>query len=317
VAADRDRKLRLGVVGTMAEPYSSELVARFPRIEAVPAGEGQLDAVVMWQLDARAVVDAVAGSRGVRWVHLRWAGVPAEVLEGLREHSAVLTNGSGAHGLAVAEYVALVVLAHYKGLRQLYGAQERSEWLGSYKLRELRGSSIGIVGLGDLGLSIARVLRGFGVRLRGLRRSALPCIEVDEVFQTADLPAFLDGLEVLVVAAPLTTDTRGLIGANELAALRPGALLVNVGRALVVDQTAMVQALQSGQLGGAALDVFEREPLPEESPLWRMPNVFLSPHCCDATPQSLERGLDLFLDNVGRFTRGEPLRNVVDRDAGY
>jgi phosphoglycerate dehydrogenase-like enzyme len=310
-------KPRLGVVGTMDGPYLSEMVARFPVIEIVPAGDGDLDALLMWQLDAAAVVDAVARHPGLRWVHLRWAGVPAAVLEAMRTHPAVLTNGSGAHGLAVAEYVAGVILAHYKGFRALYAAHDRAEWLVDFRLRELRGACVGIVGLGDLGGSIARVMRGFGVRLRGLRRSEALCADVDELFQPPSLAAFLDGLDVLVVAAPLTAETHGLIGADELARLRPGAMLVNVGRALVVDQPAMISALRSGQLGGAALDVFEAEPLPSDSPLWQMGNVFISPHCCDATPRSLERGFELLLDNLGRFGRGEPLRNVVDRAAGY
>jgi phosphoglycerate dehydrogenase-like enzyme len=310
-------KTRLGLVGDFASPYTEELARRYPTVELVPAADGDLDAMVLWEPDARAVQDGVARNQDLRWVHLRWAGVPAAVVKALTGHPAVLTNGSGAHGLAVAEYVAGVVLAHYKGFFEMRAAQQRSEWLPGFKLRELRGSLVGIVGLGDLGLNIARVLRGFGVRLRGLRRTRGNSPEVDELFQAAQMAAFLDGLDVLVVAAPLTAETHGMIGAEQLASLPRGALLVNVGRALVVDQDAMLAALQRGHLGGAALDVFETEPLPPDSPLWQMPNVFVSPHCCDASPQSLERGLELFLDNVGRFLRGEPLANVVDRDAGY
>lgn len=310
-------KTRLGVVGNMTAPYSTELAHRFPGVCTVVPGEGDLDALVMWELDAQAVADAVAANAALRWVHLRWAGVPRQVLEALDGRDVVLTNGSGAHGLAVAEYVAGVVIAHYKGFFEMHEAQARSEWLAGFTLRELRGSTVGILGLGDLGLSIARVLRGFGVRLRGLRRSPGICVEVDELFQPNALHEFLRGLDVLVVAAPLTRATEGLIGAAELAALTRGALLVNVGRALVVQQNAMLDALLGGQLGGAALDVFEEEPLAADSPLWQMPTVFISPHCCDATPQSLERGLAIFLDNLERFVRGQALENVVDRAAGY
>jgi phosphoglycerate dehydrogenase-like enzyme len=308
-------KTRLGVVGLFGDPYATELTRRFPVVRVVDPNA--CDALVVWDLDVPAVVRAIERQPELAWVHMRWAGVPAAVLGALDGRPAVLTNGSGAHGLAVAEYVAGVILAHYKGLPEMYTAQQRSEWLPGFQLRELRGSTVGILGLGDLGLSIARALRGFGVRLRGLRRSAAACPEVDQLFQPGALGAFLDGLDVLVVAAPLTRDTEGLIGTLELARLAKGALLVNVGRALVVDQDAMLAALRSGQLGGVALDVFETEPLPRESPLWQTSNVFISPHCCDATPQSLERGLALFLDNVGRFLSGEPLRNVVDRAAGY
>jgi len=310
-------KTRFGFVGALGEQYGAQLAARYPGVEAVPAVEGDFPALVVWDLDVAATIRAIEQQPSLTWVHLRWAGVPAAVIEALRDRQAVLTNGSGAHGLAVAEYVTMVVLAHYKGFSEMHAAQQRSEWLPDFKLRELRGSTVGILGLGDLGLNVARVLRAFGVRLRGLRRSAEACPEVDELYQPAALAAFLDGLDVLVAAAPLTAETHGLIGGAELARLRPGALLVNVGRAAVVRQEAMLEALRQGQLGGAALDVFVEEPLPAESPLWRMPGVFISPHCCDASPQSLERGLELFLDNVGRFLDGQPLRNVVDRATGY
>jgi phosphoglycerate dehydrogenase-like enzyme len=141
--------------------------------------------------------------------------------------------------------------------------------------------------------------------------------EVDQVFQPAQLGEFLDGLDVLVIAAPLTSATRGLIGGSELGRLKRGALLVNVGRAEIVDYGAMLEALESGQLGGAALDVFEPEPLPSDSPLWQMPNVIISPHCADSTPEAPLRSLDIFLENLGRFVRGDALRNVVDRGEGY
>src|SRR5262249_12681681 len=118
-------------------------------------------------------------------------------------------------------------------------------------------------------------------------------------------------------AAPLTSGTRQLIGPAELALLPPGAFLVNVGRGELVDESALIDALGSGHLAGAALDVFQTEPLPADSPLWRLPNVFVSPHCADNTPQSLERAMAIFLDNLDRFRRGAPLRNVVDRTLGY
>jgi phosphoglycerate dehydrogenase-like enzyme len=228
----------------------------------------------------------------------------------------MVTNGSGAHGPAIAEYVLGVILAHFKQLHRMRAAQLNAEWQ-PLPMRELGGSRVGVIGLGDLGSSTARLLRACGAKVRGLRRSGAVCQDVDELFGPQQLHAFLDGLEVLVVAAPLTRHTQGLIGAAELAQLAPGALLVNVGRGLIVDQAALLAALESGQLGGAALDVFPIEPLPADSPLWRMPGVFVSPHCADASPQSLDRGFLILLDNLERFARGRPLRNVVDRQQGY
>jgi phosphoglycerate dehydrogenase-like enzyme len=306
--------MHLGVVGRLPEPYAAEIARRFPDVRVT---DERLDALVVWELDVEATVQAVEQHPRLGWVHMRWAGVPGQILKALGERPIPLTNGSGAHGMAIGEYVVGVVMNHYKRFHEMRAAQLRSEWIPEFKIRELRGQSVGIIGLGDLGLSIARVLRPFGVHLRGLRRSAALTPEVDELFEPSRVRDFVQALDVLVVAAPLTRETRDLIGATELAALAPGALLVNVGRAAIVDQAAMVEALRSGQLGGAALDVFLEEPLETDSPLWQMPQVFISPHCADASPQSLERGLELFLANLGRFQRGEPLHHVVDRAAGY
>jgi phosphoglycerate dehydrogenase-like enzyme len=311
------RTVRLGVLGELHAEYLAQLAERCPGALVRPADNADIDALVVWDLDVDVTVNLIERHPRLEWVHLRWAGVPHEVIEALRDRALPLTNGSGAHGLAIGEYVVGVILAHYKGFRRMYSAQLQSAWLPGFRIRELRGQRVGIVGMGDLGGSIARVLRPFGVWLRGLRRSDAGVADVDELYQPARLDAFLDGLDVLIVAAPLTPETQGLLGAAQLARLARGALLVNVGRAAIVDQVAMLAALGSGQLGGAALDVFLSEPLATDSPLWHTPNVFISPHCADASPQSLERGLDLFLDNVGRFQRGEPLRNLVDRAAGY
>lgn len=306
--------MQLGVVGRLPEPYAAEIARRFPDVQVT---DRDLDALVVWELDVAETVRMVEQHPRLGWVHMRWAGVPGQILKALGERPIPLTNGSGAHGVAIGEYVVGVVMNHYKRFHEMRGAQLRSTWLPEFKIRELRGQTVGIVGLGDLGLSIARVLRPFGVQLRGLRRSPAPAPEVDELYEPSRVGEFVQGLDVLVVAAPLTAETRGLIGARELAELERGALLVNVGRAAIVDQAAMLEALQSGQLGGAALDVFLEEPLEAESPLWQMPQVFISPHCADASPQSLERGLELFLANLRRFKNGEPLHHVVDRTAGY
>jgi len=305
----------MGVLGEMPTDYAAELHRRFDCL-ALTGVDDAFDALVVWELDVPALVKLVEQHRALKWLHLRWAGVPRPVLQVVSEQT-LLTNGSGAHGPAIAEYVIGVMMAHYKGLFAMRSAQERGEWLREFRLRELRGQSVGIIGLGDLGLSIARVLRGFGVRLRGLRRSASPCPDVDELFETSQLHDFVRGLDVLIVAAPLTPATNGLIGAAELACVQRGALLVNVGRAAIVDEGAMLDALGTGQLGGAALDVFLSEPLPADSPLWQLSNVFISPHCADASPESRERGFHILLDNIQRFLSGQSLRNVVDRTAGY
>jgi phosphoglycerate dehydrogenase-like enzyme len=247
---------------------------------------------------------------------MRGAGVPNDLLATLRPYPTVLTNGSGAFGRPVAEYVVGAILAFYKRLANMSALQARHEW-ADLTLRELGGRTVGIIGLGDLGATVARLLRPFDVRLLGLRRGGEPSPAVDQVFGPDALLAFLAQLDVLVIAAPLTADTRGLVGEPELAALPRGAFLVNVGRGPIMDEAALVDALRSGHLGGAALEVFSHEPLDPASPLWDLPNVAIAPHCADHTEESNQRALALFLDNLGRFRRGEPLRNVVDVTKGY
>jgi phosphoglycerate dehydrogenase-like enzyme len=308
--------MRLGLVGQLPDAYARRLLERFPQVEIAEA-DGTLDAVLFWGRPLERVVEIVSGQPDLGWVHQRAAGVQPKLLEALRGHPTLLTRGSGAQGPAIGEYVAAAVLAFYKNLPGLFRLQQRCAWADDFAFRELAGQTVGILGLGSAGTSTARVLRGFGVHLRGLRRTGAPAAEVDRVYVPSELGEFLDGLNVLVIAAPLTAATERLIGAAELASLRPGALLVNVGRGPIVDELAMLAALESGQLGGAALDVFDAEPLPPESPLWRMPNVIISPHCADSTPESPERSLDIFMDNLARFLRGEALLNVVNREEGY
>jgi phosphoglycerate dehydrogenase-like enzyme len=169
-----------------------------------------------------------------------------------------------------------------------------------------------ILGLGDLGRAIARVLRPFGAHVIGVRRSAEPVPEVDRTLPVSALREALPAANILIIAASLTADTRGLIGAPELALLPRGSYVVNVARGGLLDEAALIAALQSGHLAGAALDVFEREPLPPESPLWSMPNVIVTPHAAAHTEATDDRAVDLFAANLRRFLDGEPLVNRLE-----
>jgi phosphoglycerate dehydrogenase-like enzyme len=306
---------RLRVLGDTDAQRAARL--RQAGVELVASDTEPIDAAFGWGPDVAGVLALLARHPTLPWVHLRWAGIPRALLDGLAPYpSTVLTNGSGAHGPAMAETVVGMILAHYKAHSALRAAQARAEW-APQPMQELRGRTAGVIGLGDLGGSIARALAALGVHVLGLRRVPRSTPHVERVFAPDELDQLLARVDVLVIAAPLTSTTRQLIGRAELARLPRGALLVNVGRGELVDEVAMVEALSSGQLGGAALDVFETEPLPADSPLWRLPNVFVSPHCADNTPQSLERAMAIFLDNLDRFRRGASLRNVVDRELGY
>jgi phosphoglycerate dehydrogenase-like enzyme len=313
--------MRLKVVGPLDETVVRQIETEFPGISVdtvdYQVGEGDVDALLAWEANVNDVVAAIRQCPSLAWVHTNAAGIAPELIAALEGQPAVLTNGSGAQAPAIAEYVVLALLAFAKRFKELSRLQDRAQWVPGFRIGELRGQTIGIIGLGDVGMAIARLLRPFGVRLLGVRRRPTAVPEIDEVFAPADLDRFLAQIDALVIAAPLTAETRGMIGARELARLRPGAILINVARGAIVDEEAMIAALVSGHLGGAALDVFAEEPLPPSSPLWALPNVIISPHCCDVTQETDDRGLELFLDNLRRYVGGQPLSNVVDRKIGY
>jgi len=186
-------------------------------------------------------------------------------------------------------------------------------------IREFRGSRVAVLGLGPIGATVARYAAALGATVRGLRRHppAQPPPPYDAVVGLEGLGALLTWADFVVLAVPHTPETDKLIGARELAVMRPDAYLVNVARGSVVDEEALIEALRRGAIAGAGLDVFEEEPLPSSSTLWTLPNVILTPHVAGASPRYFERALELFIENVARFLRREPLRNLVDPALGY
>jgi phosphoglycerate dehydrogenase-like enzyme len=309
------------MVGLFDEEIVRRLQADFADVPVLTGPPGAVDvttdALLAWEANVPDIVGAIRAHRALRWVHDNAAGIPPVLLEALADRETLLTNGSGAQSSAIAEYVVAMLLTFTKRLRELGRFQEQAAWVTGFHPVELRGLTVGIIGLGNAGRAIARLLRPFGVRLLGMRRHPEPVAEVDALYPREEMPRFLAQLDALVIAAPLTGETRGMIGAAQLGQLRSGAYLVNVGRGAIVDEDALIAALRAGHLAGAALDVFTVEPLPRTSPLWALPQVIVSPHYCDQTPQTDERGRDLFFDNLRRYIQGEPLRNVVDRQLGY
>lgn len=306
------------LIRTFGSPtaLTAKIAAAYPRAEIVPDADGRRGhvAALVWSDPAGEIVGFAAENESLRWIHLRSAGIPLDLPGTLRGRSVMLTNGVGTHGAAIAEHVVALLLAHYKRLGSVFAAQRDRRWAVPPGMDELRGKTAGIIGLGDLGRSTARLLTPFGVTVRGLRRSGVPVDEVSATYGPERLAEFLDALDVLIIAAPLTRDTVGMIGSPQLALLRPGAVVVNVGRGPVVNEDALVSAVRGGHIGGALLDVFATEPLPESSPLWSLPGVLITAHCADATEQTDRRCSDLLLDNLRRFRDGRPLRNVVALD---
>jgi phosphoglycerate dehydrogenase-like enzyme len=313
--------MNLRIVGPIQPGQIRQIAQAFPgmslHLEASGSNPQEVDILLAWEAAPDHVASAIRMHPSLRWVHTNAAGIHPTLIEALAERATILTNGTGAQASAIAEYVVAALLTFAKRLRELDRLQGQAQWSFGFKVTELRGMTVGIVGLGNAGRAIARLLRPFGVRLLGVRRHPGAVPEIDGLYARSNLSEFLAQLNALVIAAPLTDETRGMIGRAELAQLPDGAYLINVARGPIVDEDALIAALRSGHLAGAALDVFAEEPLPTTSPFWALPNAIVSPHCCDHTPQTDERGLELFLDNLSRYLCQEPLRNVVDRSLGY
>jgi phosphoglycerate dehydrogenase-like enzyme len=296
-----------------------------PDCDVIPIGpdgevteplEGADVLFLRWGLSPEATRRLLARVPNLRWIHTISAGVDHLLFPELRESDAILTNASGVFNIPIAETVMAYILAVVKRLPEFWAHQREHRW-EKLPLRELRGLTVGIVGLGDIGTEVARLCRAFGMRVLGLRRRPAPSDLADEVLPPDRLQDLLARSDFVVIAVPLTAETRGMIGRAELAAMKPDAWLVNISRGAIVDEEALIEALRAGRIGGACLDVFAEEPLPPESPLWDMPNVIITPHNSWSSPHIEEREIALFLENLRRYVAGEPLLNVVDKQAGY
>ncbi len=242
----------------------------------------------------------------LEWIHVLWAGLDSLLFPALLESRVTLTNGRGVFSRSLAEFVIAGMLWFAKDIRRMRRQQRERRW-EKFTVEELHGRQLGIIGHGSIGRAVAALAAAFEMKVIGVGRRS-PREEFDELIQSSDY---------IVVCAPLTAETRGLVGEAEFRRMKPGAVLINVGRGPVVDEAALLGALREGRIRGAVLDVYDEEPLPPEHPFWGMENVLLSPHCADNTATWLDEAMQLFLDNFDRYVRGEPLRNVVDKQAGY
>jgi phosphoglycerate dehydrogenase-like enzyme len=248
------------------------------------------------------------------WLQAIGAGVEWALVPELPPH-VVVTRAPGVFGPWMREYV-LGWCAWVTQRMETYRAAQRDRrWLDTVAPSRLGGRTLALVGLGDIGRPIARLARALGMRVLGVSRSGRPVPGVARVYRPAGLHRALAAADFVVVVVPLTAGTRGLIGAPALAAMRPGAWLVNVGRGAVVDEAALVQALAARRIGGAILDVFPTEPLPADHPLWRLDNAVITPHV--SGPSAAEEIAPVFNENLARWLAGRPLRHVVDRRRGY
>ena len=287
---------------------------------AIEQAAGEATVLFNWALDNALFRKVFVMCPRLEWVHIRAAGLDTVFFPDLVDSPAVLTNSTGVFSPSLGEFALAGILYFAKDLRRMIRSQAAGVW-DPFDIVEISGQTVGIVGYGDIGRAVAVRLKPMGMQVLALKRSGPPLYNVDPLvsrfYKPEERLEMITRCDYVVACAPLTPETRGMIGAAEFAAMKPEAVVVNLGRGPVIDEAAMIEALRKGRIKGAALDVFDQEPLPAGHPFYSMENVLLSPHCADHTADWLEQAMQFFLDQFERFRRHEPLRNVIDKHRGY
>ena len=255
----------------------------------------------------------------LKWAHSLSAGVENILSPEVIASPVPLTNGRGVFRRSLAEFAIGAMLFFAKDLRRMLRNQQAGKW-APFDIEMLEGKTLGIVGYGEIGQATAKLARAFGMRVLAIRRRASLSTDdpnLDGVCAPEQLADMLTQADYVLIAAPNTSETRGMIGEPELNFMKDDAVIINVGRGPVIVETALVHALEHKSIRGAALDVFDHEPLPEGHPYYSFENVLLSPHCADHTVGWVEMAVDLFIENLKLFEAGQPLKNIVDKKAGY
>jgi phosphoglycerate dehydrogenase-like enzyme len=299
------------------------VAARFPddRVLAIADEKGlaaAADAEVAFSgNNPRRVRQLLDATPKLRWYHTVSAGVENMPLPELAQRGIVLTNNSGSYDIQIAEHLMAFVFAASRQLHRYRDHQRATLWK-EQEHRELRDATIVVYGMGSIGGEIARLASGVGMRVIGVRRtSGPPEPGIERVVAAGRLADVVGEADYLAIAAPLTQATRGAISRDVISRMKPTAWIMNIARGAIVDEPAMIEALQAKRIGGAALDVFTTEPLPPESPLWKLENVIITPHHSGSSPRVAERTLALFAENLRRYKAGEQLINRVDFENGY
>ena len=290
--------------------------ARLPDLHVIASADADVSAADRFEMvlgEPSLVRTALARLTGMKWLQSTWAGVEPLLDPSLRRDY-ILTNARGVFGPQMSEYVFGYMIAHERKVFEKYAAQQQGRW-DPAPPGMLRGKQIGLLGVGSIGASLAATAKHFGMRVKGYTRGSEGCADVDTYFHGDDRIRFAADLDYLVSVMPNTAGTRHLVDAALLAALPPRAVFINPGRGSVVDEGALVEALQNGRLAGAVLDVFEQEPLPADHIFWRLPNIVITSHTAAISfPDDIA---PVFIDNYRRWIAGRPLRYQVDFVAGY
>jgi phosphoglycerate dehydrogenase-like enzyme len=307
-------------VATLRERFPQHTFNHATDDEARADGWDDAEIAFTWIMNT----DELARARSLKWVHSSAVAVETFCLTELFERDVIVSNSRGIQAAPIAEHVMAVMLALAKQLPYVIDRQREARWaqndfMGDRMPWLLRGKTLGLIGVGTIGSEIAARAGAFGMKVMAIRRRTDRggVLGVNQVLPASELHTLLEQSDVVVVAAPLTTETHNLLGAAGLARMKKGAILINVGRAKIVDHDALVDALRSGHLGGASLDVFLTEPLPADDPLWTLPNVILTPHTSGFRRGHWDDVIDLFSDNLKRFESGDAVRFRVLPELGY
>jgi phosphoglycerate dehydrogenase-like enzyme len=278
------------------------------------------DPVVMlaWSGSVKLFRDVFTMCKDVRWVHSRSAGLDHVLFPELAASDVPLTNGSGVFSQSLGEFSLAAILYFAKDFRRMIRNQVAGVW-DQFDVEEIADQTVGIVGYGDIGRAVAKRVHAMGMTVLALKRHPPQAADplIDQFYPPEDLLKMLGRCDYIVVSLPLTAETHHMISDAQFAAMKPTAVVVNVGRGPVIDEAAMVRALTAKRIKGAGLDVFEQEPLPPGDPMYSLENVLLSPHCADHTKDWLNDAMRFFLEQYRRFENGEPLENVVNKSLGY
>jgi phosphoglycerate dehydrogenase-like enzyme len=263
---------------------------------------------------------ALSPLKELRWLQTAIAGAERYLAPGVLPEGILYTNASGAFGIGISEHMLAQLLVLFKRSEAYLLAQRRAHWGSQGRVRMVYGSTATVLGLGDIGCEFARRMHAMGAFVRGVKRTmAQPPPYVDELYAQTQLDRALDGADIVALCLPGTAETAGLLDAQRIGRLKPGAVIMNVGRGTAIDQDAMIAALRSGHLGGACLDVVTPEPLPEDNPLWTLPNVVFTPHVAGGSSCmiTVDKAVELFLCNLEDYAAGRPFKRTVDRRLGY
>jgi phosphoglycerate dehydrogenase-like enzyme len=310
------------ILAWLPDGLLSRLASDFPQVEFLDArGPAVLDrhlgrAAITYGLPP---VARLAEAPNLRWIQLISAGVPQELCPPARQAGVTVTNLAGLYGNSIAEHALALMVMLARNLHTVVQNQQARKWDHdvSLTMSDLQGRTLAVVGLGNIGLGIAHLARAYGMRVLGCRRTDRTAPEVDRVYGRKDLPEMLGEADYVAVAAPLTAHTEGMLGPAEFQAMKRGAVYINVSRGGVAQEKALIEALKSGQVAAAGMDVFASEPLPREHPFWSMPQVIISPHYSGETINYSGRPAERFARNLRSWLNHADLEGIVDLEWGY